>query len=149
MNPTEVTVSRTIPASPGKVFGVWMDPASPGSPWYGMPRLVIHMVVDGLFYFVVEHEGRAWAHYGRFLRIERPDPDSADSPGLAEYTWVSEATRGWESVVTIQFQPLEGETEITLRHSNLPDEAMGVRHQEGWTWMLNMLAERFSVHEEA
>jgi hypothetical protein len=52
-------------------------------------------------------------------------------------------------VVTIQFQPLEGETEITLRHSNLPDEAMGVRHQEGWTWMLNMLAERFSVHEEA
>jgi len=101
MNPTEVTVSRTIPASPGKVFGVWMDPASPGSPWYGMPRLVIHLVVDGLFYFVVEHEGRTWAHYGRFLRIERPNPDSADSPGLAEYTWVSEATSGWESVEPI------------------------------------------------
>ena len=148
MNPTEVTVSRTIPASPGKVFGVWMDPASPGSPWYGMPRLVIHQVVDGLFYFVVEHEGRTWAHYGRFLRIERPNPDSADSPGLAEYTWVSEATSGWESVVTIAFQPLDGETEVTLRHSNLPG-AMGLRHQEGWMWMLNALADRFAVHEEA
>ena len=146
MNPTEVTVSRTISAAPGKVFEVWMDPASPGSPWYGLPRLIIHIVVDGLFYFIVEHEGKKWAHYGRFLRIEKPDADGA---ALVEYTWVSEATRGWESVVTISFQPLGDETEVTLRHSNLPDEAMAERHQEGWMWMLNTLAERFSVHEEA
>jgi uncharacterized protein YndB with AHSA1/START domain len=147
MNPTEVTVSRTIPAPVDKVFAIWMDPASPGSPWYGVPRLVLHMAVDGLFYFVVEHEGKAWAHYGRFLRIEKPD--GAGGSGVAEYTWVSEATYGRESVVTIRFQPLEDETEITLRHSNLPDEAMGKRHEEGWMWMLNALADRFAVHEEA
>jgi hypothetical protein len=26
---------------------------------------------------------------------------------------------------------------------------MGLRHQEGWMWMLNALADRFAVHEEA
>ena len=35
MNLTEVTVSRTIAASPEKIFDVWMDPKSPGGPWFG------------------------------------------------------------------------------------------------------------------
>jgi hypothetical protein len=48
-------------------------------------------VADGLFYFAVQHEGRTWHHYGRFVRIERPRH--------VEYTWVSEATKGVESVV--------------------------------------------------
>jgi hypothetical protein len=61
---------------------------------------------------------------------------------------VSEATLGWESVVTITFEGLGDETEVTLRHANLPGDT-GERHKEGWTWMLNLLAERFSVHEEA
>ncbi len=150
MNATEVTVARTISAAPGKVFDVWMDPASPGGPWYGVSRLVIHPAVDGLFNFGVEHEGRTWSHYGRFLRIERPGRGGPDASraGAVEYTWVSEATLGWESVVTLTFQGLGDETEVTLRHSNLPEE-MGERHKEGWTWMLNLLAERFSVHEEA
>jgi len=81
-------------------------PASPGSPWHGLPRLVIHMVKDGLFYFVIEHEGKAWAHYGRFLRIERPDPDSADSPAWPSTRGIGGDLRR-ESVVTIAFQPLE------------------------------------------
>jgi uncharacterized protein YndB with AHSA1/START domain len=146
MRPTEVTVSRAVAAAPAKVFDVWMDPSSPGGPWAGVSRLVLKPAVDGLFNFGVEHEGRTWPHYGRFLRIERP---GEGKPGVAEYTWVSEATLGWESVVTVTFQALGEETEVTLRHSNLPNEAMGERHKEGWTWLLDMLAERFSVHEEA
>ena len=141
MELTELTVARTISASPEKLFDVWMDPKSPGGPWYGAGQLKIDPVVDGLFFFEVEHEGRTWPHYGRFLRIERPS--------LIEYTWMSEATKGVESIVTITFEPLGDETEVTLVHSGVPDDDMGRRHAEGWTWMLNMLAERFSVHEEA
>ena len=124
-----------------------MDPASPGSPWYGLPRLIIHMVVDGLFYFIVEHEGKTWAHYGRFLRIEKPA--GADASGVAEYTWVSEATRGWESVVTLEFQAAGRRDRGDAAPLQPARRTMGERHQEGWTWMLNPLAERFSVHEEA
>jgi hypothetical protein len=68
---------------------------------------------------------------------------------LVEYTWMSEATHGFESLVTVTFQSLGDETEVTLVHSGVPDDEMGRRHADGWKWMLDMLAERFSVHEEA
>jgi uncharacterized protein YndB with AHSA1/START domain len=145
MNLTELKVARTIAAKPEAVFDVWMDPRQAGGPWFGAAKLLINCAVDELFYFAVEHEGRMWAHYGRFVRIERP---AANGSGLAEYTWMSEATQGMESLVTVTFEPLGEETEVTLRHTNVPDDEMGRRHAEGWTWMLNMLAERFSVHEE-
>ncbi len=145
MNLTELNVARTIAARPEAVFDVWMDPRQLGGPWFGAAKLLINCKVDELFYFAVEHKGRMWAHYGRFLRIERPVPNGS---GVAEYTWMSEATQGVESLVTVTFEPLGEETEVTLRHSNVPDDEMGRRHAEGWTWMLNMLAERFSVHQE-
>src|SRR5580692_2699015 len=124
MKLTDLTVARTIAASPEAVFDVWMDPASPGGPWFGAARLAIDVKVDGLFYFAVEHEGRTWAHYGRFLAIERPSPGGS---GVVEYTWMSEATQGAESVVTVTFQPLGEETEVTVRHAGVPDNAMGRR----------------------
>jgi hypothetical protein len=93
MSRIEVSVSRTIPASPGEVFDVWLDRNSAGGPWYGTERVMINPVVDGLFYHSVRHEGRSWAHYGRFVRL--------DKPRLIEHTWVSEATRGMESNVIV------------------------------------------------
>lgn len=147
MNLTELKVARTIAAKPEALFDVWMDPTNPGGPWFGAARILIDMKVDGLFFFTVEHEGKTWAHYGRFVRIERPG--SARGSGLVEYTWMSEATKGLETLVTVTFQPLDDETEVTLVHSGVPDDDMGRRHAEGWKWMLDMLAERFSVHEEA
>ena len=136
MKVTEVTVSRTIPAQPQEVFDVWMDPKSPGGPWFGGERSIVNPVVDGLFYFSVNHEGRSWAHYGRFVRIERPRH--------VEYTWVSEATRGLESIVAVTFEARGAETEVTLRHSGIPDDEMGRQHKEGWEWVLSMLAQRFA-----
>src|SRR5712675_571084 len=106
---TDITVSQTILASVEKVFDVWIDPKSPGGPWFGSERTILNPVVDGLFYFAVFHEGRTWPHYGRFLQIDRPR--------FVEYTWMSEATKGVESVVAVTFAPRGGETEVTLRHS--------------------------------
>jgi len=135
MKLTNITVTRVIPAPTENVFDVWIDPKSPGGPWHGSERLILNIVVDGLFYFAVNHEGRTWPHYGRFVRIERPH--------RVEYTWVSEATKGVESVVDVTFEPRGDQCEVTLRHSGIPDDKMGRQHQEGWTWVLSMLAERF------
>jgi uncharacterized protein YndB with AHSA1/START domain len=137
----EVKVSRVVAAKPAAVFDVWVDPANPGSPWNAGVRRIVNFAVDGLYYWEVNHEGRKWAHYGRFVRIERP--------GLVEYTWMSEATKGLESVVTVRFEPLGEETEVTLVHSGVPDDDMGRGHEGGWTWFLGNLADRFAVHEEA
>jgi uncharacterized protein YndB with AHSA1/START domain len=119
MKTFDLTVSRTVPASPTDVFDVWLDPKSPG----------------GLFYHAVQHEGRSWPHYGRFLRLARGR--------TIEHTWVSEATKGIESIVTITLAPKGAGTEVTLHHANVPDDDLGRSHQGGWTWYLDTLAQRF------
>jgi uncharacterized protein YndB with AHSA1/START domain len=136
MKLVDITVARAIPAPAENVFDVWIDPQSPGGPWFGTERTILNAVVDGLFYFAVNYEGHIWAHYGRFLRIDRPR--------CVEYTWVSEATKGLESIVTVTFEARGDETEVTLRHSGVPDDEMGHQHKDGWTWVLSALAERFT-----
>jgi len=135
MKLTDTTVTRMIPASVEKVFDVWIDPKSPGGPWFGAERTILNPVVDGLFYFAVKHEGRTWPHYGRFLRIDRPR--------AVDHTWGSEATKGVESVVAVTFEPRGDQSEVILHHSGVPDDEMGLQHKDGWTWVLSMLEERF------
>jgi uncharacterized protein YndB with AHSA1/START domain len=135
MKTFDLTVSRTIRGSADQVFDAWLDPKSPGGLWFGVERAILNPVVDGLFYHSVRHEGRSWPHYGRFIRLER---------GRAiEHTWVSEATRGIETIVTITLSPHAAGTEVTLRHVSVPDDDLGRSHKDGWTWYLNTLAERF------
>jgi uncharacterized protein YndB with AHSA1/START domain len=137
----DITVARTIPAEPEKVFDLWMNPKSPGGPWFGADRVILNPVVDGLFYIAVKHEGRTWPHYGRFLEIDRPR--------RVAYTWMSEGTKGAESIVTITMEPREDQTEVTLRHSGVPDDEMGRKHKEGWTWILSTLAEGLASRRSA
>jgi uncharacterized protein YndB with AHSA1/START domain len=139
MKTCDITLNRTIPAAAEAVFEVWMDPKSPGGPWFGSPRAIVQPAVDGLFYLPVEHEGRTWAHYGRFIALERPR--------RIEYTWMSEATRGLETVVTITLAPKDGKTELILRHAGVPDDEMGHKHEEGWGWILSQVAQRFGAKE--
>jgi uncharacterized protein YndB with AHSA1/START domain len=136
-----MTVTRTIPASAEKVFDLWMNPKSPGGPWFGAERVILNPVVDGLFYIAAKHEGRTWPHYGRFLQIDRPR--------RIEYTWVSEATKGVESVVSLTMEPRGEDTEVTLRHSGVPDDEMGRQHKDGWTWILSTLAEGLAARRSA
>jgi len=136
MKVTEITVTKTIPATAEEVYDVWVDAKSPGGPWFGAADIVFHPEVRGLFYFAVVHEGRNWAHYGRFLKLERAR--------VVEYTWMSEATKGLESVVTVTLEARGEDTEVTLRHAGVPDDEMGHQHKDGWAWMLNALAEKFT-----
>lgn len=131
----ELTLTRSIPASPEEVYSVWIDPKSPGSPWFGAAKAIVQPSVDGLFYHLVQFEGHDWAHYGRFVTLERSS--------RIEHTWVSEATRGLESRVSLTFEPQAGGTLVTLRHENLPDDDMGRRHGDGWGFVLDMIAQRF------
>jgi len=141
MNLIDVTVTRIIPAPPERVFDVWIDSKSPGGPWFGGDKVIVNPVVDGLFYMAAKHGGKSWPHYGRFVRLDRPR--------VIEHTWVSEATKGVESVVTLTFEPHGDETEVTLRHSRLPDDEMGRQHKDGWTWILNMLAQAIAARRSA
>lgn len=124
MNTLKVNVSRLIRAAPDDVFHAWLDPERLQR-WFGTNRQIVNPKVDGLFYLAMQHEGRLWPHYGRYLRIEKPR--------LIEFTWMSEGTEGRESVVTIELMGRDGGTQLTLNHAGVPDTALGRGHEAGWT----------------
>lgn len=130
---TELTLTRTMAAKAADIFDRWLDHTRPGSPWFGTKKAIVNPVVDGLFYHAVQFEGHDWAHYGRFVALERARS--------IEHTWVSEATKGLESVLTLTFEPQGGDTLVTLHHRNIPDDEMGRRHKDGWNFCLDALAQ--------
>ncbi len=127
----KIEVSRLIRAAPEEIFRAWTDPAR-FPRWFGAVRHIVDPKVDGLYFLAMEHEGRTWPHYGRYLRLERPR--------LVEFTWMSEGTLGVESVVTITLTPRDGGTQLELRHAGVPDSEIGRGHQEGWTSIVEGMA---------
>ena len=125
----ELTLTRTIPASPAEVYDAWMDPANPGSVWHGVQKLAIQPKQDGLFYMVHRTDsGKDVPHYGRFLALERGN--------RVQHTWMSQYTRGMESLVTVSFVKQGEDTLLTLRHGGLPDDEALRGHERGWTHFL-------------
>ena len=137
MKTTDLTLTRTISATPDQVYDVWLDAKSPGGPWFGNERVILDARVDGLFHHAVKHEGRIWAHYGRFITLDRG--------ARIEHTWMSEATKGLDTTVRITLTERDGKTELVLQHLGVPDDDMGRQHEQGWTWMLSMIEKRFSA----
>jgi hypothetical protein len=43
--------------------------------------------------------------------------------------------------LTLELQA--NETLVTLHHENLPDDDMGRRHREGWSFLMDAIAARF------
>lgn len=119
----EVKVERLIPAPPADVFDAWLSAEIPGTIWNAAAKFLIDPRVDGLFYWRMD--GKVTPHYGRFIQMQRPQ--------RLQHTWVSPNTLGEESIVTVTFKDRNGDTLMTLLHSNLPDTDLGRRHQDGWT----------------
>jgi uncharacterized protein YndB with AHSA1/START domain len=135
----DLELTRQIPAAPDEVYEVWLDPTCPGGPWFSpqdehrTSKTIFDAKVDGLFYHRVNAGGQAWIHYGRFTRLERGK--------LVEHTWVCEATKGRESIVTATFEPRDGGTFVTLVHAGVPDDEEGRAQKAGWSWILGALAD--------
>src|SRR5207244_9573592 len=111
-----ITVPRRIEAAPEEVFDAWAEPDR-FRRWLEPHRAILRKAaVDELWYWEAEHAGRLWAHYCRYLRVERPR--------LLEFTWMSEPTRGLESRVTVELTLSHGATDLVLTHSGLPNDAM-------------------------
>jgi uncharacterized protein YndB with AHSA1/START domain len=131
-----VTVKRTIKATPEAVYDVWLDTKSPGGPWFDAEPRIIDVKVGGLFYHVVDHKGRRHPHYGRFITLDRAR--------TIEYAWLSESTHGIETLVTIELRPTPEGCDFTLVHSKLPDDEFGRDHQRGWDFITDAVLKRFA-----
>ena len=57
---------------------------------------------------------------------------------------MSEFTHGLDSIVSVTFRGVEAGTEVTLRHSGLPDDQAGLDHKNAWIRILGTVGAHFA-----
>ena len=131
-NDTTLVLRRTFTASRERVFRAWITPRALEH-WLrprgmGVTVSQLEARVGGSFRFDLE-DGSSIV--GTYLQIVPPEK--------LVFTWSGEATRGRETVVTLDFLDQGPVTEVVLTHERLAPERRALA-EGGWPSLLDALA---------
>ena len=134
-----VRIRRIIDASPARVFDAWTD--ADGMRRWMRPGSVADAECEldireggGFRIVMVTPDGDRLEHTGEYRVVDRPHK--------LVFTWISGGTDGRETVVTVELFERGERTELVLTHDRLPDRRRAEMHTEGWTTIVDRLAER-------
>jgi uncharacterized protein YndB with AHSA1/START domain len=138
-----LTLRKKLPCSPEQAFRAWTDPEQFQQWFVAMPGMTVKAQMDvrlgGKYRISCARAGEPTKFVGgEFLVV--------DPPRRLEYTWIweKEAMPEWKdrSVVKLAFNAIEGgKTELVLTHDHISNPEDRADHREGWTKILDSMAE--------
>lgn len=136
-NPTALHLFRTMPTTLERVFETWttrehMERWTHPDPGAGV-EVDVDLRVGGRYAIRLEVDGGHVTAHGTYREVDRPS--------RLVYTW------GWrephpmraETLVTVEFVPVEDGTEMRLLHEGFPTPEDRDGHEEGWKICLERL----------
>ena len=132
VQPTSITVRRTIDCTPEEAYDAWVVPeiVHQWNPPAEGATYEFDVRVGGRFRFVFVHEGQEYPHTGEYKVLDRPNK--------IVHTWKSIATNNQDTLITIEFYSKDGKTEVVLTHTDAPEASLK-DHTAGWNMILEML----------
>ncbi len=142
---TDLTLERTLPAPPEKVFE-FVSKHEHLLKWWGpecmyVPEGTLDFTQTGPWFSVMQNaDGKRFKVSGRVTRVS--------PPALVAFTWGwhdENDSRGHESHVMIELEDTgDGRTRLMLHHRGLADEESAGSHESGWTSSLRKLEAQFA-----
>jgi uncharacterized protein YndB with AHSA1/START domain len=126
--PAAVVVRRTISASAEELFDAWLDPEALAA-WMrpGTIRSTVAKLEPrkgGSYEITMHSQSGPLVHRGVYQQIDRPR--------RLVFTWASPGTEFRDTLVTVDFVPVDKRTEVIVTHEQLSASAQP-SHSMGWT----------------
>ena len=141
-----VTVARVIRADAERLYRAWLEPDVLASWWsqhgegWRFAGAEVDARVGGRFRLGMSGpDGRTHVASGEYRVL--------DAPHRLMFTWDWEdpLTSVGETLVTVEFRPMPGATQVVVTHERFADASRMGRHEQGWTDLLALLERAVTI----